>query len=316
MLNDGSNRIESTRGFTKVLSEDNLTAFVRGKALRKIQRNVDQDTGDAQTVVYNEDGTCTAFGESTMCSLLQSEEAEVQKMINKLTDFELQGLVYEFNQRLLKTADDYETLLRQLEFYIEECDIAFFGLTRSSTEQELDKAYRKKARELHPDKNGNTEEANAKFQDMKERYERLKKKFREHRSLGLKQSSESKAAAPARKTSPDINVGQQFSVPGTLPAEPIELPDATNMVPQEDAKPEEPLDRKQLDESCWRLLRRTKAYQEKIGLTHQKIDATKQELQELRAVAPMVQQRIDATKRESRTRSVNGISEDSRCESL
>merc|ERR1712061_338345 len=53
---------------------------------------------------------------------------------------------------------------------------AFFGLAEDCSEKELDNAYRKFARSMHPDKNGGTEEAKEKFQQMKERYGSLKSK--------------------------------------------------------------------------------------------------------------------------------------------
>merc|ERR1719235_1715850 len=73
----------------------------------------------------------------------------------------------------------------------------YFGLSCDATEKDLDNAYRKLAKQMHPDKNGGTEEAKKKFQNMKERYEALKKKRGEHtadEAAGKKQKDERDAA--------------------------------------------------------------------------------------------------------------------------
>merc|ERR1712194_648819 len=61
----------------------------------------------------------------------------------------------------------------------EKLNYQYFGLEADASERDIDNAYRKLARKMHPDKNGGTEEAKKKFQDMKERYEALKKKISE-----------------------------------------------------------------------------------------------------------------------------------------
>merc|ERR1712032_985055 len=43
-------------------------------------------------------------------------------------------------------------------------------------EKDLDNAYRKLAKQMHPDKNGSTESAKKQFQQMKDRYEAIKKR--------------------------------------------------------------------------------------------------------------------------------------------
>merc|ERR1719188_2712542 len=71
----------------------------------------------------------------------------------------------------------------------------FFGLSLEASDKDVDNAYRKKARQMHPDKNGGTDEAKKRFQEMKERYEELKKK-----RSAVSTPSSGEAAEPQRDT--------------------------------------------------------------------------------------------------------------------
>merc|ERR1739848_197217 len=130
-------------------------------------------------------------------------------------------------------------------------DLAFFGLDYQSTVKDLDKAYRKKAKLLHPDKNGNTEEAKLRFQEMKDRYERLRKRL-----LARKDAldAEKPAVAPKPKAAPQVPPPTRASTvvePDLLPAEPIVLPDSPDgCAEQASAKnsEEDKLDRQKLDD--------------------------------------------------------------------
>jgi len=86
----------------------------------------------------------------------------------------------------------YHARLNQLDKMGEHLNYIFFGLTSDASDKDLDNAYRKLAKIMHPDKNGGTEAAKKKFQQMKERYEAIKKK----RSEGEDEAESDDGAGP------------------------------------------------------------------------------------------------------------------------
>jgi len=145
-----------------------------------ILRVVDHESGRPRHIVRNEDGTVRAFGETTVKSLIDSSDLDARKWLDGLTHRELRGLVHEVGRRLLWSSQLYHQHKDELGTMADSSDYSFFGLTPTSTERDLDNAYRRLAKQMHPDKNGGTEEAKKRFQNMKERYEGLK----ERRSTG------------------------------------------------------------------------------------------------------------------------------------
>jgi len=141
-------------------------------------RMVDVDTGKQRLVVTGPDGKVTAFGENTVDSMLQSPEDSVEKWVSGLTDLELRGLVHTVGAQLLSSSRLYQMQQAQLETLADKADRSFFGLPDGATQRDLDNAYRRLARQMHPDKNGGTEEAKNRFQHMKERYEALKARLK------------------------------------------------------------------------------------------------------------------------------------------
>merc|ERR1712193_147300 len=96
---------------------------------------------------------------------------------------QLHGLVHEVGQRLVETSQRCQIRMKEREAIQEVYDYASLGLSPDASEKELDAAYRKLAKRMHPDKNGGTEEAKAKFQRMKECYEEIKRR-RQNSSSG------------------------------------------------------------------------------------------------------------------------------------
>jgi molecular chaperone DnaJ len=127
----------------------------------------------------NDDGSTRVFGENTVASLTSSNASDAARWAGCLTNHQLRGLVHEVGQRLLEGSQLYHARLAQLERIGEDANYRFFGLQAGASEKDLDNAYRRLARQWHPDKNGGTEEAKRRFQNMKERYEALKKRREE-----------------------------------------------------------------------------------------------------------------------------------------
>lgn len=144
-----------------------------------IARRVDTKNGTAKTTVITEDGSQHIFGEASISSLLANAEGDVNQWLGSLSVVEMRGLVYEIGQRLHGSYERYQCKRKSLCEISENTHLSYFGLRRGSTEQDLDKAYRQRARDMHPDKNGGTEEAKERFQHMRLRYEALKEQLKQ-----------------------------------------------------------------------------------------------------------------------------------------
>lgn len=147
-----------------------------GRGRPMIVRTVDTDSGAARTFVRNEDGDHSVFGENTVASLTKASEEKAYQWASALSQMQIRGLTHELGQRLLAQSRLYHSRLKELDKMGDALNYSYFGLTPDSTDKDIDNAYRKKARQMHPDKNGGTDEAKQKFQSMKERYEAIKRK--------------------------------------------------------------------------------------------------------------------------------------------
>jgi len=141
-----------------------------------ILRQVDPESGRARHVVRNADGSLHTFGERTIESLMCSEDAKARRWLAQLSSRDVRGLVHTLGHRLLQSSQLYQQQHVQLVNCADSADYHFFGLCPDCSEHDLDLAYRKMAKQLHPDKNGGTEYAKRRFQNMKERYESLKQR--------------------------------------------------------------------------------------------------------------------------------------------
>lgn len=133
--------------------------------------------GQSRTIVMNKDGTQRIFGESTISSMSARDEADVEQWIAAMTDLQLRGLVHEFSERVVEGSQRYHKKRERVERLTESIGRHMFNLTDGASEKELDVAYRKLARSMHPDKNGGTEEAKERFQAMNQRYKDMKAKM-------------------------------------------------------------------------------------------------------------------------------------------
>ncbi|CAE7235836.1 dnaJ [Symbiodinium natans] len=142
-----------------------------------IMRVKDPETSQNRTLVRKDSGDYKVFDDEAVDTLLNSITEDVSKYLDDLSTTELRGLVHEVGQRLLENSQLYHSRLSELEKLGEKANFMFFGLDSDASERDLDNAYRRLAKQMHPDKNGGTEEAKKRFQGMKERYEALKKRL-------------------------------------------------------------------------------------------------------------------------------------------
>lgn len=99
--------------------------------------------------------------------------------MDSLSDIDLRGFVYDVDQRVIEFFCIFDKKQKVLEELLDDIEREFFGIGKDATKSDLDKAYRKLAKRMHPDKNGGTTSANQAFQNMLERYKRLRCKCRE-----------------------------------------------------------------------------------------------------------------------------------------
>lgn len=139
-----------------------------------IVRYKDPESGVARTVVTNEDGSQRAFGEETLKTLLAEDDASLSEWLAAMTERCLRGLVNEMSERFIQISNVLFDHQQEFQHKSRHQALSFFGLEDGCREKDLDNAYRRLARSMHPDKNGGTDEAKENFQAMKTKYEELK----------------------------------------------------------------------------------------------------------------------------------------------
>jgi len=175
-----------------------------------IVREVDANSGQARTIVRNEDGSQKVFGGNTIASLVGSPEADARQWIGHLKDRELRGLVHELGKRLVEASRVHCERRTELERIAQQANFAYFGLSAGAEEKDLHAAYRRLAKRMHPDKCGGTDEAKQKFQHMKEKYERLKERYREqNRGPEREEAEEEAESSPAASETPGASAPEK-----------------------------------------------------------------------------------------------------------
>ena len=74
--------------------------------------------------------------------------------------------------------NDHVSLLEGADVYFVEDDAEFFKVGAHPSVNDVDKAYRKLAIKMHPDKNGNSSDATEAFKYLQVRYERFRDSIR------------------------------------------------------------------------------------------------------------------------------------------
>jgi len=169
-----------------------------------IVRHVDADTGAARTVVMNEDGSQRVFGAETISSMTRRDEGDLALWFAAMTYRHLRGLVHELRERLTEASQRLSNLRTELEQLSRRQHLAFFGLDAKPSDRDLDNAYRRLARSMHPDKNGGTEEAKQSFQDMKLRYDSLKALLAAPMGAGSPSGEEAPGGMQSPAAEPDV----------------------------------------------------------------------------------------------------------------
>lgn len=160
------------QGKLDVLDGDPLELDENGRPV--ILRIFDEETGKEQTIVENEDGSTKIFGATTVQGMVKATMEKVHAFLEKLTDLQIRGFMHEVKYRFVELNRWYAACALAYEDCLEQLDWAYFGLTKEATRKQLDTAYRRLAKAMHPDKNGGTDGAKDRFQKMKDRYERMR----------------------------------------------------------------------------------------------------------------------------------------------
>jgi len=270
-----------------------------------IVRQVEPKTGAARTIVQEEDGAHSVFGRSTLNSLMSSGEDDAAKWLGQLTNLQVRGLVHEMGRVLIERSQLYQHDQMKLEKIAQRANYSFFGLQETATEKELDNAYRKMAKRMHPDKNGGTSEAKSRFQNMKEKYEVLKKAFTaaapppknepdEPQDTTEKKDPASGCQAPHDSEATDTTQAEFHgdgrgmeanSEAGAPAAEEPQAPSRREVYDEDEPLPDkkekkaeqskcieyDPTKRDSLDETTWKMLRQLKALESSLEQIHSEL---------------------------------------------
>jgi len=208
-----------------------------------IVRHKDISSGVARTVVMNEDGSQRAFGEDTVSSLLAQDQEKVSTWMSSMSDRLLRGVVNEMSERFFELQDRVVQRQKDLEEQSRNLSLAFFELPEGCKEKDLDNAYRRLARSMHPDKNGGTEDAKERFQTMRAKYEELKDQF----AQGLMERSPAGGEPCARPEQEEQPQEEQMQPEATQP-EAAPQPE-TQAAPEPEAVPQ-PLQQPEVEAGC------------------------------------------------------------------
>lgn len=176
---DAQTVVTDEQGRTRTFSQDTAAAVLSGAFLpaRLLPEGSTSAKASAKqsNFLYDEHGRMTAPGDESVADVF--DEGIMRRWIGSLSKCHLKGFDQELRIRLSKLWTEYSKLQAEHEDHLENADYIFFGLDKDATLEDLQKAFRRLARLMHPDKNGGSDEAKARFQDLKERYEALKKKI-------------------------------------------------------------------------------------------------------------------------------------------
>lgn len=235
--------------------------------VQSIGRYTDPNTGNEYTVVQGADGGKEHIGEKTVQWLLTATEEASTQWIEDSNLLQLRGIAQEVGHRLVKLSNCVQVKMKESSELRETVNYAILGLDPDATDKELDAAYRGLAKRMHPDKNGGTDEAKFKFQQMKERYENLKQN---RRRGGLSSSLKRNFGRKPGKVSclEDGEVGEDREEPvASLQSEDAAAGASEDCEDEQQAPPQsktdnqngavityDPEDRKSITETIWKMV--------------------------------------------------------------
>mmetsp|Transcript_151050 Transcript_151050/g.263216 ORF Transcript_151050/g.263216 Transcript_151050/m.263216 type:complete len:182 (+) Transcript_151050:1-546(+) len=176
--------------------------------------------------------------------------------MGSLSKCNLKGFDQELRVRLTDLWTEYSKVKTEHEDYLENADYIFFGLDKDATLKDLEKAFRKLAKTMHPDKNGGSDEAKARFQELKERYENLRRKIlRKEGKLSESDDAEQRELLDEGQEYLD----EQEDEAGSNEGEP-------------DAPKEEDPDRDAMEKKIWELVDTAKAMQRQMRAWRERLE--------------------------------------------
>jgi len=248
---DAQTVVTDEHGRTKTFSQETAAAVLSGAFLpaRVLPGGSSSARASAsrRDSVRDDRGQMTATGDESAADVF--DEGLMRRWIGSLSKHHLKGFDQELRIRLSKLWTEYSKLQAEHEDHLENADYIFFGLDKDATLKDLEKSYRRLAKRMHPDKNGGSEEAKARFQELKDRYEALKKKIQSKAGdvTGADQRAQQKEL---------LDEGQEYQEESEHEdnMETSESEDAYDDEGSEDAAVESDLDRDSMEHKIWEVL--------------------------------------------------------------
>mmetsp|Transcript_54182 Transcript_54182/g.129044 ORF Transcript_54182/g.129044 Transcript_54182/m.129044 type:complete len:986 (-) Transcript_54182:147-3104(-) len=167
-----------------------------------VERHRNQESQEYFTVVFYDDGSRLLWTYDKIATIAIKAEVDILDVIKEMSFRELRGFVHEASMQVVERSGEYHKKKEKLEEMGEQVDHVFFGLPPDACIKDVEAAYRKLARAMHPDKNRDVPDAKEQFQSMKARYERLMAKLKGEATPAMGKKS-SKQQTPTEKKAPE-----------------------------------------------------------------------------------------------------------------
>jgi len=255
---EGQTIVTDERGRTSTFSQDTVNSVMTGafRAARILPDDpaLARKSLKQQKVSRDEQGRIKAIDDESISDFF--DEPLMRRWMGSLSKCNLKGFDQELRVRLTDLWTEYSKVKTEHEDYLENADYIFFGLDKDATLKDLEKAFRKLAKTMHPDKNGGSDEAKARFQELKERYENLRRKIlRKEGKLSESDDAEQRELLDEGQEYLD----EQEDEAGSNEGEP-------------DAPKEEDPDRDAMEKKIWELVDTAKAMQRQMRAWRERLE--------------------------------------------